>query len=1261
MMSRKRALPFFLFGSILFSLGGFAATMRGQTDAPPIAEESPRLPRDRKAQQRLEAAREYVEDRAWPKAVRLLQKLLDVETDSFYREPVRNPGDKTPPRWISIRGEAEKLLADLPPEGKDSYRTTYEPTARKELNAARARHDWPAIHEIARRYRHTDAGIDALQEIALYHLDRGQPELADACFRQLVHSRGAAQLAPRTLFQAVLAARLATRDDFQELPAWRALVERIGDGGLSLGSETYRADKLRELLLRWPDSSSDHSLLYRGDARRSGRGRGEGFLLDPLWRGDTAMGEARQWLAQAQGVLRRPALPAALPLALDGKVIYRGADGLHAVDVRTGRPLWRRPSVLSLSSVLANAGQKVQVRSWLKLYGADRTALVENTAASTLSSDGRRVYALSDLPLPPHPSLLQTPDNPLVTGSLRRLVRSNLLRALDAATGKILWEIGGASVLSRSAPNVWADTHFLGPPLPLARQLFAVVEKERQASLVCLDAQTGRLRWRQPLATARDPLSRNVVRHTQAVHLAFAEGVLVCPTHGGTIVGVDPLTRSLLWVHAYDGKDRNANTPNEGEAGTPSAPLRAAWKNAAPIIHEGRIVFAPPDSEAIHCLRLHDGALLWKAARRAEDCYVAGIHKGGVLVIARGACRMLSLDSGETLWQRPTPAPAGLGVLAGSRYYLPVRGALLVLDLDRPEDSQRLEMRTRRDDLGNLLFHRGVLLSQSAVAIVAWTPVTVQLDRLQRRLNASPGDPSLLFETGRLRLEKGDWSGAVADLRAALSHDPPPALRSAIQERLFAALRQLLQHDFAAGEKYLDDYRALCRVPIPSSVEGRRRTALEQEGRRRQTECGILIAAGRAKQGRTLEAFQVYRELSRRGEQLVSVPDDPALRTRPDLWIGQRVAALLANARPEECRLLVHQLRQEGQSLLRSYDRAAMRGFLALSGSLKDDETLPIVAVRLCLAQQLARTSGGDSALEAELLLHDAHVDRQRRPSRFHAQALGEHALLLTRHGLLEEAIADYRRLARDYADTVVRDGRTGAQLLADLETDKRFLPVLERSGDAPQSLQPLPAPQKRMIRSFHVSCVPCQHLPPRELEAMALKGLLPPKGELPQWCRRLRFTIDGIRLRLQAADRASGRVVFDIPLRLPRIPASLRDREISYQAVDHLLVLRIGPRILAFDLLRQRVRWTRTIANLPHGDVLGPIGPFAVCVRSHNHLIALDPLTGEERWVRDDVGADVSVFGDDDTLFLVRQAGQGSVRGVRAVRTYDGGAISAP
>ena len=48
---------------------------------------------------------------------------------------------------------------------------------------------------------------------------------------------------------------------------------------------------------------------------------------------------------------------------------------------------------------------------------------------------------------------------------------------------------------------------------------------------------------------------------------------------------------------------------------------------------------------------------------------------------------------------------------------------------------------------------------------------------------------------------------------------------------------------------------------------------------------------------------------------------------------------------------------------------------------------------------------------------------------------------------MYEDAVGFYKQLGTEFGNVPVRDGKTGAELLNELHTDKRFLPYLEPLG----------------------------------------------------------------------------------------------------------------------------------------------------------------------------------------------------------------------
>src|SRR5262249_2181142 len=180
---------------------------------------------------------------------------------------------------------------------------------------------------------------------------------------------------------------------------------------------------------------------------------------------------------------------------------------------------------------------------------------------------------------------------------------------------------------------------------------------------------------RQPRAPPRDKTQPAPPRRTEAAHLAYAEGILVCPTNAGAVLGVDLLSNSLVWAYPYREKTETEEwRPGVGRGGLPpgwvmtpdgrmvgpSPPQQ--WKVTAPVIVDGKVIFTAPDSRALHCVNLRDGAPLWKIQRAEDDQYLAGVFGGRVVVVGKKSVRALSLDQGETVWNVDTGMPSGQGV-----------------------------------------------------------------------------------------------------------------------------------------------------------------------------------------------------------------------------------------------------------------------------------------------------------------------------------------------------------------------------------------------------------------------------------------------------------------------------------------------------------------------------------------------------------------------------------------------------------------------
>ena len=281
-----------------------------------------------------------------------------------------------------------------------------------------------------------------------------------------------------------------------------------------------------------------------------------------------------------------------------------------------------------------------------------------------------------------------------------------------------------------------------------------------------------------------------------------------------------------------------------------------------------------------------------------------------------------------------------------------------------------------------------------------------------------------------------------------------------------------------------------------------------------------------------------------------------------------------------------------------------------------------------------------------------------------------------------------YRQLARDYAKTSVRDDKKGADYLADLAADKRFLPFLESP----------PAPKLLKWRG--------------ELK----EGTFPMTGQdqaytfqprndpLPS-LKRLRLGSNGNTLML--LDRLGGPGLMSETIKgniasflypqprvgppfIPGIPLQSPPNRFRYRSVGHLAVVNVGQWLVGVDTATSsppRVLWQVNLLGTysPPGTfvynaneeilsllgvdntlmtvaVSGPVTATAVSIVTRDGLSAVDPLTGKTLWTRSDVSPRSRLFGDDQYVFVVEMNGENnSPSTTRAFRLQDGKPVAVP
>jgi hypothetical protein len=147
------------------------------------------FPYERDAQKQLAAAREYLAFKVipWNRVCPSLQKILDSRSDSFFDVEYK-VGDKLEVNRISVKTEANRIIAAFDKDGLEYYQQTYGQSAAALLDEAiKNNYDLPALAEITQRYFHTRAGAEATVLVGTLYLERGSYLEAAYAFERGVH------------------------------------------------------------------------------------------------------------------------------------------------------------------------------------------------------------------------------------------------------------------------------------------------------------------------------------------------------------------------------------------------------------------------------------------------------------------------------------------------------------------------------------------------------------------------------------------------------------------------------------------------------------------------------------------------------------------------------------------------------------------------------------------------------------------------------------------------------------------------------------------------------------------------------------------------------------------------------------------------------------------------------------------------------------------------------------------------------------------
>ena len=773
----------------------------------PAQESSLYVEADRDAEKLLDAARKAARARDWRKAIDTYQRVADFVGKKGAQPLVPFPPGS--PVHLPVQDAAALELTRLPRAALDLYREASDRAARELFERALTAKDTAALAAVARRYLASSWGDDALAALGAIAFERADYASALAAWRRLVQScpEPSVPLASIRARMWVCCQALGRRDEAERLA--RQLLHGQGHATIQLGGKpTLAADLLKQpATVPQPPPLDDWPMLG-GDGTHARLPRGIAEVGEAAWTfrvPNAAVTDAGRREFERRGLLVPFVLNATVAA---GRLFLANDAAVHALDARTGRLAWMYPDAPTSPQGVA----------------------LDETVHAAASDGGRLFVRLADA-----------------------------LTAFDARSGRRLWRhaFEKGSVRPAKKPKQKKrkkkeedDEEIASEPLlrvtpPTVsggRVVFGLTHlgEEARASVVALDAASGRVLWRTFIC------SRSVVAFlgmgAAGSAPAVAGGTVFYSTNLGAVAAVDAATGAVRWVRRY--------AAFRGRLRQSIIERNARWASNAPLVHGGRVFVAPQDAAELLALEAVDGSLAW-SARRAGARYVVGID-GSRLFLAGDAVVAIDTRSGKRLWTAGLPAPlAGRPAVCRGRLFLPTTKGLVAVGAD---DGTLSTCRVWEPDErpGNVTLAAGTLFVASYDRAHAFADWAESRRRLAARRKAQPDDPAVPLALGSHEAHRGHYPAAISLLEQALrlaSARKDDEAAGLARRGLFAAHRAL------GGVEALT--RALAYAPDPRAA----------------AETRVALASAHKSAGQWADAIAAWQALIERG---------PAVRLRTE-------------------------------------------------------------------------------------------------------------------------------------------------------------------------------------------------------------------------------------------------------------------------------------------------------------------------------------------------------------------------------------------
>ena len=568
--------------------------------------------------------------------------------------------DSSLEHYKAVHLRVTELLRRLPVSSQKLYERQSADRAKAQLQDALKSKKTAELVAIVLRFPETNARRSALKHLAARHMDAAawRPAIgalqmlhADSAttknYKDALQNRIAMCRSQLTKYSAAVsipqtASFFRERSDLRKLAGDGQTIERLNSEDIAL-----RAHVVPSLAARtWLNNSH----------------------ATPEWK-VTVLPAIQEHRDQAIAIL-----PRAKPVLYGDVLLVRTTSGMLALNRRTGVQLWQRDA----NSSTQFGARALYVRSLKGLLAKSLSREIQldtvHSAMTIVGSNVCYVQAIAEaLTKPARPSKLMPLTSRLPTAATNQLI------SRDIKTGNLTWSLTG-QMLSRQQNKAELPTFFLGSPVVHENQLYGVAQRGENVLLYVLST-TGDLLWSCKLVTTSRQDPADLDWRAYACPVLLTDGIAVCTTTAGTVVGVDLLTRSRRWIHRYERQDTPADDrrkqPNRksrhwwlGWRAAKLMPLEFSNAQLAAGVSGGAtnkrvpagVLFVSPDLHSAVALNSSSGEQLWKRSV-SEPIEVLDAGPDSVVVLSRHQATSYDSISGKLQWQIETPEPGGQGFM----------------------------------------------------------------------------------------------------------------------------------------------------------------------------------------------------------------------------------------------------------------------------------------------------------------------------------------------------------------------------------------------------------------------------------------------------------------------------------------------------------------------------------------------------------------------------------------------------------------------